>query len=195
MEMIIAEIAQRIRALRDIMDFSVQEMAQATGCAPEAYTQAENGETDFSFTFLYLCAEKFGVDMVELITGDNPHLSGYSIVRGGEGLPIKRRSNFNYYHLGYRFKDKLCEPFLVTAPFEQAAQDAPIPLSTHEGQEFDYVLSGSLQFAFEDRVETLRAGDSVLYDSGRGHGMIATDGADCSFLAIVLKPGGKQGQQ
>jgi len=188
MEIILTEVAQRIRALRDIMEFSVEEMAQAADCTPQEYAQAESGETDFSFTFLYKCAEKFGVDMVELITGDNPHLSGYTLVRKGEGLPIKRRSDFNYYHLGYRFKNKLCEPFLVTAPYNEAEQNAPIHLSTHEGQEFNYVLQGSLKFAFEDRVEELHEGDCLLYDSGRGHGMIASGGADCMFLAIVLKP-------
>lgn len=188
MEIIITEIAQRIRALRDILGFSQEEMAQAAGCSAEEYAQAETGETDFSFTFLYKCAEKFGVDMVELVTGDNPHLSHYSIIRKGEGLPIKRRSGFSYYHLGYRFKDKNCEPFLVTAAYHEAEQNEPIHLSSHEGQEFNYILKGSLKFAYEDRVETLREGDSVLYNSAHGHGMVATGGEDCSFLAIVIKP-------
>lgn len=100
---------------------------------------------------------------------------------------MKRRSGFNYYHLGYRFKDKLCEPFLVTAPFSQEEQDKPITLSTHEGQEFDYILKGSLKVAFEDHTEVLNEGDSVLYNSAHGHGMIATNGEDCAFLAIILK--------
>ncbi|MDD6220557.1 MAG: XRE family transcriptional regulator [Clostridia bacterium] len=187
MEIIITEIAQRIRDLRDIMGYTTAEMAQTVGCSEEEYIAAENGEVDFSFTFIYKCAEKFNVDMIEILTGDNPRLSYYSIVRKGEGLPMKRRSGFNYYHLGYRFKDKLCEPFLVTAPFSQEEQDKPITLSTHEGQEFDYILKGSLKVAFEDHTEVLNEGDSVLYNSAHGHGMIATNGEDCAFLAIILK--------
>jgi len=186
MEMI-GEIAQRIRTLRDICEFSIDDMAAAIGCTKEEYEQAEKGNTDFSFTFIYKCAEKFGVDMIELLTGDNPHLSFYSVVRKGDGLPMKRRSGFNYYHLGYRFKNKLCEPFLVTAPFSKDDQNKPIPLSTHEGQEFDYVLKGSLKIMLENHSEILREGDSVLYDSSHGHGMIAVDGSDCVFLAIILK--------
>lgn len=88
MEIIITEIAQRIRDLREIMGYSVEEMAQAVDCTPEEYIAAEKGEVDFSFTFIYKCAEKFDVDMIELLTGDNPRLSFYSIVRKGEGLPI-----------------------------------------------------------------------------------------------------------
>lgn len=192
MEIIISEIAQRIRDLRDIMGYSVEDMAQAVDCTAEEYAAAENGEVDFSFTFIYKCAEKFDVDMIELLTGDNPRLSFYSIVRKGEGLPMKRRSGFNYSHLGYRFKDKFCEPFLVTAPYSEDEQDMPITLSTHEGQEFDYIISGSLKVAFEDHVEILNAGDAVLYNSAHGHGMIATGGEDCVFLAIILKKSEKK---
>lgn len=39
----------------------------------------------------------------------------------------------------------------------------------------------------ENHIEILKAGDSIYYDSGRGHGMIATGGSDCKFLAIVMK--------
>jgi len=178
MEMI-TEIAQRIRTLRDICEFTVEEMAGTVGCTVQEYELAEMGNTDFSFTFIYKCAEKFGVDMIELLTGD--------IVRGGEGLPMKRRSGFNYSHLGYRFKDKLCEPFLVTAPFSQEEQDKPIQLSNHDGQEFDFIVKGSLKVRLEDHIEVLKEGDSVLYDSSHGHGMVATNGEECVFLAIILK--------
>lgn len=180
-------IAQRIRSLRDIMGFSAEEMAETVGCTPREYTAAENGETDFSFTFIYKCADKFGIDMVELLTGENPHLSFYTIVRNGKGLPMKRRSGFNYYHLGAMLKDKLCEPFLVTAPYSASEQDKPIILNTHEGQEFDYILKGSLKLELDGHSEILNAGDSVLYDSSHSHGMIAWGGSDCEFLAIILK--------
>ena len=79
----------------------------------------------FSFTFLYQCAKLFGVDMVELVTGENPRLSFYSIVRKDEGLPIKRRAGFNYQHLAYLFKNKTCEPFLVTAPYSESEPADP----------------------------------------------------------------------
>ena len=61
-------------------------------------------------------------------------------------------------------------------------------MSKHAGQEFDYVLSGKLRFAYENHVEELEPGDCLLYDSGRGHGMIATGGEPCTFIAIVMKP-------
>ena len=187
MEARVSEIAERIRGLREIMEFSTEEVAKAVGVTEEEYIACESGQCDFNFTFLYKCADKFGVDIVELLTGENPHLSFYSIVRKGEGLDIKRRAGFQYGHLGYRFKNKIAEPFLVTAPYIESQQKEKIHLSTHTGQEFDYIISGSLKVQMEDHVEILNAGDSIYYDSGRGHGMIATGGQECVFLAIVMK--------
>ena len=187
MEPRIAEIARRIRSLREDAGFTMQEMAEGTGLTVAEYSAVESGEADPSFTTLYRCAEKLGVDIVDLLTGASPHLTGYTVVRAGGGLSLKRRAGFEYRHLAAVFRDKLAEPFFVTAPYSEAEQDAPIHLSRHAGQEFDYVISGRLRFAYEGHVEELAAGDSVYYDSGRGHGMIATGGEPCTFLAIVLK--------
>lgn len=189
MEPNIKEVAGRIRALREDIGLTMQEMADATGRSVAEYAAQESGEQDLSFTFLYKCAEKFGVDVIELLTGENPHLTGYSLTRADDGLSIKRRAGFEYLHKAPHFKNKLAEPFLVTAPYLEEEQNAPIHLSRHAGQEIDYILSGRMRFAYEDHVEELEAGDMLMYDSGRGHGMIAIGGSPCKFLAIVMKPG------
>jgi len=186
MESKIKEIAQRIRELRLILEISEEEMAKTTDVSVEEYRNYENGTEDFSFTFLYNCSRVFGVDIVELLTGENPKLSFYSVVRAGKGLPIKRRKSFTYQHLAYRMKGKLAEPFVVTAPYNADEQDAPIHLSHHEGQEFDFVLKGQLKIEVEGHTEILEEGDAIFYDSSYGHGMIATGGKDCTFLAVVI---------
>lgn len=189
MEYIVKDIAQRIQSLRDILDISPEEMAKINDISVDDYLKCEEGQTDFSFTFLYNCAKRFGVDLMDLVTGESPKLSFYSIVRSGEGLPIKRRKGFLYNHLGSCFRGKIAEPFVVTAPFNLEEQDKPIHLSYHKGQEFDYVIKGSLKVRLEDHTEVLNEGDSIYYDSGHGHGMIATNGEDCVFLAIVMNVG------
>ena len=136
----------------------------------------------------YKCAERLGVDVVELLTGESPHLTGYSLIRAGEGLSIKRRAGFEYLHKAPFFKNKYCEPFVVSAPYLEEEQDKPIHLSYHEGQELDFIISGHLRFAYEDRIQELGPGDTLLYDSSRGHGMVAVGGEPCVFLAVVIKP-------
>lgn len=186
----IQEVAFRIRALREDCGLSAAEMADATGRTEEEYLAQESGEQDLSFTFLYKCAEKLGVDVIELLTGETPHLRGYSVVRAGQGLAIKRRAGFEYLHKAPHLQNKLAEPFVVTAPFIEEEQGKPIHLSYHKGMELDYIISGRMRFAYEDHEEELAPGDVVMYDSGRGHGMIAVGGEPCIFLAVVMKPEG-----
>ena len=193
MEPKISEIAQRIRTLREIFSFTAEEMALATNVTVEEYIKLENGQqSDYSITFLYRCAEKFNVDIVEILTGENPHLAKYAIIRQGKGLPIKRREHFSYNHLAPNFKNKTAEPFLVRAPYSQEEQELPIKMNHHAGQEFDYIIQGALKFKHGDHEEMLYAGDSVYYDSGVDHGMIATLGDECIFLAIVMKDVNKE---
>lgn len=169
------------------MEISVGEMAEITGVSPEEYARLEEGKEDFSFTFLYKCAERFGVDLMEIVNGEQPHLSGCTIVRKGQGLPIQRRQGFTYEHLAPTFQGKIAEPFFVTAPYIEAEQNAPIVLSTHEGQEMDYIISGNLKFCHNGHIVVLNEGDSAYYDASKGHGMIAVGGKPCTFISIVLK--------
>ena len=182
----IKEVAERIRALREIMELSREEMAACTGTTLEQYSELEEGRADFSFTFIYKCANRFGVDVTDLLKGSSPTLTSMSLVRAGEGLPIARRRGFSYHNLSPMLRDKLAEPFLVHAPFSAEEQDKPIHLSSHNGQEIDIVLSGQLKVQVGDHVAVLNPGDTVHYDSSTPHGMIATGGADCRFYAIVL---------
>ncbi len=184
----IKEIAQRIRMLREDLELTAEDMAAATDRSVENYLAQESGEVDLTFTFLSKCADALGVDVIELLTGESPHLGGYSLVRAADGLSIKRREGFEYLHKAPFLKNRLCDVFLVTAPYLEEEQNEPIHLSYHEGQEFDYVLSGKLRFAYEDHIEELEPGDTLLYDSSRGHGMIAIGGEPCTFLALVMKP-------
>ena len=184
----LAEIAERVRTMREILDIQVEDMAEFTNLTPEEYLEYESGEKDFTFTFLYRCSERFGIDLIELLTGEKPKLSFYSIVRKHKGLPINRRDGFTYNHLAYLFRDKTAEPFLVNAPYREEEQHREISLSYHEGQEFDYILKGSLKVRMEDHIEILHEGDAIYYNSGHGHGMVATGGEDCLFLAVVMKP-------
>ena len=186
------EIASRIRSLREDAELTYEDMARATGRSPEEYAARESGEMDLTFTFVYKCAAKLGVDVVELLTGESPHLKHYSIVRAGEGLPIERREEFHYLHKAPYFKNRIGEPFYVDIPYDEELQTKPIHLSYHAGQEFDYVLKGHLRFAFEDHIEEVGPGDTLYYDSGRGHGMIALGGEPATIIAIVFRPKGEE---
>jgi len=181
------EIAARIKSLREILEISEEEVCQKTDISLEDYRAIEAGQKDFSATFIIKLAEIFNVDTTDLLTGKSPTLSTFALSRHGEGLSMLRRKGFEYKNLAYNFKNKITEPFYVTAPFLLEEQNKPIVLSTHEGQEFDYILSGSLKVQINEQIEILNEGDSIYYDSSNAHGMIAVGGKPCDFLAIVIK--------
>lgn len=183
----ILEIASRLRALREDSGFLPQQLAEATGISLKEYESIEKGEIDIGFSFLYKAAAFLGLDLTELLTGEPARLKAYSIVRKGEGLPIDRRRGFSYRNLAFRFKDRKLEAFLVTAPFEAGAEAADIALNTHQGQEFDLILAGNLKVQIANHIEVLNEGDSIIYDSGTPHGMVALDGMPCQFLAIITR--------
>ena len=183
----LAEVAERIRTMREITGLSLDEMAKCTGVSREEYEQCEAGEKDFSFTFIYKCAQRFGIDPTDLIKGVSPTLSTYTVNRRGDGLPITRRQGFKYLNMAPLFKNKTAEPFFVTMPYEESQQNVAIKLSTHAGQEFDIVIKGTMKMQVGSHIETLHAGDSIYYNSATPHGMIATGGEECQIYAIVLK--------
>jgi transcriptional regulator with XRE-family HTH domain len=191
MEDLIRDIGERLRDMREILKISAAEMAAVTGVSETEYLAAEAGQRDISFTFLYKASRRMDLDMTELLTGEAPHLSSYAVIRKGEGLPISRRRGFSYQNLAYLFKSRLIEPFLVTAPYETGAESADISLNTHDGQEMDYILSGSLRIQIGEHQEILNAGDTVYYDSGTPHGMVAIEGMPCQFMAIAIGAGQK----
>ncbi|MGI6623042.1 MAG: helix-turn-helix domain-containing protein [Clostridiaceae bacterium] len=187
MEDKIIEIAERIRGLREDFGISVAEMAQLVEVSQDEYICYEEGKRDFSFTFLYKVANRLGLDISELVTGSSPTLSVYTHVKKGKGLSIERRKGFKYYSLAYLFKNRNAEPFLVEAPYDEAADKGEILQRSHDGQEFDYILSGSLKVKIDDNEFIMEAGDSVYYDASHRHGMVATNGETCLFLAVVIK--------
>ena len=75
----LAEVAERIRTMREITGLSEDEMAKCTGVTKEEYQKCEAGEADFSFTFIYKCAQRFGIDPTDLIKGVSPTLSTYTL--------------------------------------------------------------------------------------------------------------------
>ncbi len=124
------------------------------------------------------------MDISDLLTGESPKLRGYVVTRSGQGLAFERRKAYRYQHLAYNFRDKKAEPFLVTVEYD--GHTSGKAAHAHEGQEFDYLLTGRMLVELGGNEVFLEAGDSVYYDSSLPHAMYALD-ADAVFIAVVIK--------
>ena len=188
MDLTVSETPACIKELREATGYSQDELAKLTGVSLEDYKILEQGETDFSFTFIYKCAKACGVEVVDILEGRSSTLTSFAITRKGEGLKIVKKKGFVYNNLAPKFKDKLAEPFLVKFPYLEEEQNAPIKLSSHNGQEFDVIVKGSLKVQVGNHVDILNEGDSIFYNSLIPHGMIAVSEGGCEFHAVVLNP-------
>ncbi|MBQ7328953.1 MAG: AMP-binding protein [Oscillospiraceae bacterium] len=190
------EIAARIRELREISGITVEEMAQRTGMATAEYLRCEEGKTDLSIAFLYRCVLILGVDMSDLLEGHSPKLRSYALTRKGEGQRIEEAHNMVGYNLASGFRNRIALPLYMDLTYRPGAEYEDIELVTHEGQECDIVISGRMKIQIGSKTEILNPGDCIYYDSSVPHGMIAVDGADCRFYAIVLSnSAAREGEQ
>jgi len=187
----IKEMAGRIKELREIVGFTPAEMALKTDVTIEEYIECEAGKSDLNFAFIYRCALALGVNVTDIIEGYSPTLRSYTVTRNGAGQEIANAHGMTYYNLAYAFQNRIAEPLYVKSAYDEEAQHKDIELTTHSGQECDIVVSGSLMVQIGEHREVLKAGDSIYFDSSTPHGMIAVNGEDCVFYAIVLNPTGE----
>ena len=186
----IREMAGRIRELREITGISVAEMARRTGVSEEEYILCESGKKDLNIAFLYRCSLSFGVDFTDLIEGHSPKLRSYALTRAGEGQKIEEAHHMVGFNLAAGFQNRIALPLYMELGYRQGAEHEDIELTTHEGQECDIILRGHMKIQIGEHYEILKEGDCIYYDSSVPHGMIAVDGQDCAFYAIVLNPAG-----
>jgi transcriptional regulator with XRE-family HTH domain len=179
-------IAERIKGLRDIYGKSQQQMAEELGIPLEKYERYESGAEDIPVGVLYQIAHKFNLELSALLIGEEPRLHTYSLTRKDRGISVERRKDYKYQNLAYNFIHKKAEPFLVTVEPDIDGNNSEPNFNSHPGQEFDYVLEGTLQITLGNHEIILNEGDSLFYDSSVPHRMKALNNKAAKFLAIIL---------
>lgn len=178
----ISDIAARIRELREVCDYTVEQLAQELGISPEVYAAYEN-DGDFPISVIYEIANMFRVDFNELVTGEPSRLDTYHVVRSGEGRSVSRFEGYRFKDLAFRYADKIMQPLLVTlSPSDEAAA-----LVSHSGQEFNFVLRGTIALTFDDQEIILKAGDSIYFNPNHPHGQRCVGETDATFLTMIAE--------
>ena len=177
------EMGMRLRELREINGMTVEGIAGKLGKTVSEYQEYEDGKHDFSFSFMLNVATILGIDVINLLSGHSPKLSDCAIVRKGQEFFIKKEGAYDYKHLAYTFRNKKGEPFFVTC---MPGEEDKI-LHTHEGQEFNFVLSGSMRLTVGNITYDLNKGDSAYFNSQLPHGIKVLGDTPVKFLAVVMK--------
>ncbi len=187
----IKEMAARIKELRELEGLSIEDMAMKTAVTVDEYLRCEAGESDLNFAFIYRCAMALNVNVTDIIEGYSPKLKSYTVTKVGSGQKVSQAHGMTYYNLAYAFQNRIAEPLYVHSVYDPEAEQRDIELTTHAGQECDIVVEGNLLVQIGEHREVLGPGDSIYFDSDKPHGMIAVNGKDCIFYAIVLNPTGE----
>ncbi len=185
------KVGAKVCKLRETRGMSIAQLAEQSHCSVELLIQIEGGEMVPSLTPLMEISRALGIRLGTLID-DEPH-EGPVIVKAKQSPGVIRfsgkdpaaiQSNLDFHTLGAGKKDRHMEPFLIDV---QPRADREAPLSSHEGEEFIYVLSGRVEIDYGQLTYELEAGDSIYYDSIVPHDVHAKEDI-ARILAVVYAP-------
>ncbi len=184
-------LGQRISQLRLQQELSIEQVAERAQINPELMQKLESDEHIPSLSPLVKIARALGVRLGTLL--EDKESEGPIISRSSDSLPVLRfsekdqsaQSDLDFYSLANQKKDRHMEPFVIDI-HPSSARD--IHLSTHEGEEFIYVLKGSVEIYYGKEVYTLHEGDSVYYDSIVSHNVHCLGKESSRILAVVYTP-------
>jgi len=177
------EIAPRLIGLREGIGWTVKEMADLLGLEEAKVAEYETGSVEIPVGYLLDVSRLCRVDLTTLISGMEPHLSSYALVRKDEGFSVDRRKDYDYKSLGYKFAGRQMEPFLITVPAKSGEE---MNETAHRGQEFIYVLEGRLEVRLGGEPIIVEAGDSLYFNSETPHALRGLDGNEVKFLDVIL---------
>ena len=180
----IKQIAARLAGLRDAVGASPEEMAAVCHLTPEEYLRLESGTVDISVSILTQIAHAYGVELTALLFGSEPKMNSYFVTRRGKGVAVERVKAYKYQSLAAGFDSRIMEPFLVTvAP----NNDEEIHFDSHEREELNYIESGTMEMHIDGKTITLHAGDTIVFDSRRPHGLRAIGDEPLKFIAVIVQ--------
>lgn len=178
----IKQIAERLRGLRDALNLTIGQAAEKCDVSEADYARFESGASDIPMSFICNIAQTFDIETNALISGTDPHSLGYFVTRKGTGTSVERTKAYKYHALAAGFRHAMVEPFEVTVEHNNLA----IQLNTHQGQEFVFVINGTLLINIASSDLVLNEGDSIYFDASKPHGMNALVGESVKFIAVLV---------
>lgn len=188
-------VGQRIKALREKRNMSYEDLAGAIPGKPEDNVRLiknlESGDLVPSLTPLLNIARALGVRLGSFLDDQArqaPVINRVGVIDDaasfvGSNLG-KERAELGFHALAANKSDRHMEPFLI----DVKPHTGDVQLSTHEGEEFIFVLDGEIEIAYGKDTHRLSKGDSIYYDSIVPHHLHAAGQDNATILAVVYAP-------
>jgi len=185
------EIGEKIKNIRESRDMTKEDLAKETKLSLDLINSIEEGGAVPSLTPLTKIARCLGVRLGTFL--DDAPQSGPVVVKKGKSDQVvyfsgeenqTDISSLDFYSLGAGKNDRNMEPFII----DVHTNEGDFNLSSHEGEEFIYVLEGEIEVKYGQDSFIVGKGDSIYYDSIIPHHLHSHNGEVSKILAVVYTP-------
>ncbi|PKQ16992.1 MAG: DNA-binding protein [Actinobacteria bacterium HGW-Actinobacteria-7] len=183
-------VGDKITTLRKSLSLSIEELAERCDCDAATIEQLEAGSIAPSLAPLIKITRALGVRLGTLLDDDS-HL-GPVITRRDAASSVARTHDLetgigtgtlDFFSLAEGKATRHMEPFMITVNPSTEKQ-----LSAHEGEEFIYVLEGTIEVEYGKDTHVLAVGDSIYLDSIVPHQVRGASPSPARILAVVYAP-------
>jgi transcriptional regulator with XRE-family HTH domain len=165
-------IGHKLKELRQKRRYTLQDLATKTGLTKSLISEVEQGEVSPPIATLIKLAKALKIGMASFFE-EAEKSEEISLTRAGERIVVKRRPHHQEGEVDYIYEslemnkpEKHMEPFLVEF---KPMDTSDMVFMSHRGEEFLYLLEGTLEFRTDDRVEVLNPGDTIYFESEINH--------------------------
>ena len=185
-------VGEKIKSIRETKQISVSELAERTGLAEEQINRIENNVDIPSLAPLIKIARALGVrlgtflddqDEVGAVVCRKEELNNSTISFSNNAM--NARTHMQYHSLSNSKADRHMEPFIIDIA---TTEETNYELSSHEGEEFIFVMEGAVEIVYGKKTHVIEAGDSIYYDSIVPHHVHGYQGQAAKILAVVYTP-------
>lgn len=187
----IKNVGEKITSIRIQKNITVDELAERCGFTTGMMAKVEENEAIPSLGHLIKVARALGVRLGTFL--DDMDQLGPVVTRSGDekkGISFSGKNNttrldLNFFAMASDKSGRHMEPFLVEI---NPSTGSDFAQSSHEGEEFIYVLKGNIEINYGKDVYLLSEGDSIYYDSVVDHQVHAANESTAKILAVVYAP-------
>jgi transcriptional regulator with XRE-family HTH domain len=184
-------LGEKVRTIRESRSMSTEQLAERADLAPELVAQIESGSLIPSLSPLIRIARSLGVRLGTFL--DDQEQVGPVVSRSGDKHTVVRfsgreqtlHSDLDFFSLAANKAGRHMEPFIVEV---HAGSAQGVRTSTHEGEEFIYVISGEVEILYGRDTYRLSSGDSIYYDSIVPHHVHSAGDTEARILGVVYAP-------
>ena len=186
-------IGEKITNVREMKNISIEDMASRSGLSVEQIKRIEGNEDFPSLAPLIKIARVLGVRLGTFL--DDQQELGPVVCRkesremtegiGFTNNAVTKHKYMSYHALSQDKSGRHMEPFIIDI---EPSQETDFIFSTHEGEEFIYVIAGSIEINYGKSIYHLNEGDSIYYDSIVDHHVHASNGSTAKIIGVIYTP-------